>query len=127
MSIMQLVGDPKSNRWIGRMWWNICVCKLQWQSNDQIVRTEQSNPTKFQSLLNLVNLWSNFKVGSRMTGFDQIRLIREILSGFWVLVSILRFFGFSCFYQFLVLKWQSQRSYVNPLGSFSRFLAVFCK
>ena len=24
---------PKSDRWIGRMWWNICVCKLQWQSD----------------------------------------------------------------------------------------------
>ena len=43
------------------------------------MRTEQSNPVKLQSLLNLVNLWSNFKVGSRTTGFDQIRLIREVL------------------------------------------------
>ena len=73
-SIMQPNGDPKFDCWIGRMWWNICVCKLQWQLDDQIVRTGKSNSAKLrQSLLNLVNLWSNFKVGSSTSRFDQIR------------------------------------------------------
>ena len=54
-------------------------------------RVIKSCETSSQSI-KLVNLWSNFKVDSRTTGFDQIRLIREVLSGFWVLVSILRYF-----------------------------------
>ena len=34
--------------------------------------------------------WSKFKVGSKTTRFDQIRLFKEVLSGFWVLISALR-------------------------------------
>ena len=40
VSIKQPNRDPKSDHWFGRMWWNICFCKLQWQSNDQILRTK---------------------------------------------------------------------------------------
>ena len=54
-------------------------------------RAVKSFETSLKSI-KLVNLWSNFKVGSKTTGFDQVRLIRKVLSGFWVLVSILRFF-----------------------------------
>ena len=76
--------------------------------------TEQSNLAKLhQSLLNLVNLWSKFKVGSKTTRFGQIRLFKEVLSGFWVLINVLRFSWFSCIYQFQVLKGQSQKSYAN--------------
>ena len=69
--------------------------------------------------------WSKFKVGSKTTGFDQIRLFKEVLSEFWVLISDLRFSWFSCFYQFQVLKWQSQKSFANIRGHFVGFWLYF--
>ena len=51
-----------------------------------------------------------FKVGSKSTEFDKIRLIKEVLSGFCILASVLRFFWFSCLYLCQALKCQSQKS-----------------
>ena len=41
-----------------------------------------------------------FKVSSKTIGFDQIRLFKEVLSGFWVLISVLRFSWFHVFINF---------------------------
>ena len=79
MSIVQLVGDPKFDCWIGRMWWNIWFCKWQWQS-----------------CLYLFQVLSGFFWFCKW----------QVLSGFWVLASVLRFFWFSCLYLFQVLKCQ---------------------
>ena len=43
----------------------------------------------------------------------------------WVLISDLRFSWFSCFYQFQVLKWQSQKSFANIRGHFVGFWLYF--
>ena len=60
-------------------------------------RVVKSCETSSKSI-KLGQFWSKFKVGSKITGFDQIRLFNEVLSGFWVLIRVLRFSWFSCFY-----------------------------
>ena len=49
----------------------------------------------YETLLESIKLGQSlvkFKVGSKTIGFDKIWLIKEVLSGLLVLVSVLRFF-----------------------------------
>ena len=74
-----------------------------WELSNQINETSLKSIKLGQSLV-------KFKVDSKTIGFDKIRLIKEVLSGFWVLASVLRFLWFSCLYLFRVLKCLSQKS-----------------